>query len=337
MKSLWDGNTRATYAWPLIRKEIDRVLGPLKPDVIHAHFGPDAVLIAPVAQSRGIPLVVTFYGYDFSIHEVLRRWEDEYRALMRQAAAVIGISDYVCRALVDLGADPSRLACVRLGVEAERFTYSDPASRYDGRTVRCLHVGRLVPKKAPLVLIEAFRTALAEIRDERDLTLTIVGDGSLMPQVRRRVAELGLDGRVQLAGALPRSEVMKLLAGAHIYTQHCVTAPDGDQEGQGVSLVEASAMGLPVISTRHSAIPEVVLDGETGYLVAEHDIEAMGRRIAELARDSSLWTRLGEAGRRHVERYFSLQAETAEALSLLRAAASCHSPQRGWVVAVDRI
>ena len=201
MKSLWDGNTRATYAWPLIRKEIDRVLGPLKPDVIHAHFGPDAVLIAPVAQSRGIPLVVTFYGYDFSIHEVLRRWEDEYGVLMRQAAAVIGISNYVCRALVDLGADPSRLACVRLGVEAERFTYSDPASRYDGRTVRCLHVGRLVPKKAPLVLIEAFRTAIAEVGDERDLTLTIVGDGPLMPQVRRRVAELGLDGRVQLAGA----------------------------------------------------------------------------------------------------------------------------------------
>jgi colanic acid/amylovoran biosynthesis glycosyltransferase len=138
--------------------------------------------------------------------------------------------------------------------------------------------------------------------------------------VQQRVSELGLEGRIQLLGTLPHEKIVDLLASAHIYTQHSITAPNGDQEGQPVSLVEASAMGLPIISTVHSGIPEVVLDGETGYLVAEHDVKAMGNRIAEVARDPSLWTRLGEAGRSHIERNFSLERETAKAIAILHAA-----------------
>lgn len=317
MCSLVGGRSRDSYAWPLFRRRLEPVLRGLRPDAIHAHFGPDAVLVAPIAGALNIPLAVTFYGYDCSVKRVVEKWKNEYKKLFDECNNIIGVSDYVCDRLIAMGADSSKVATIRLGVRSDRFSYSDPASRFDGKAVRCLHVGRLTPKKSPLELVDAFGLAVKLVKSDIDLSLSIVGDGPLAAELKRKIADLGLENRIHLLGALPHDQVVKELNKSHIYTQHSVVGPDGDEEGQPVSLVEAAAMGLPIVSTFHSGIPEVVLDGQTGYLVKEHDAVGMGNRIAELAGDPTLWSRLGAAGRRRVETNFALEHETSKLINLL--------------------
>jgi colanic acid/amylovoran biosynthesis glycosyltransferase len=337
LASYWNSEDRDTFAWPLIRRGIDARLRELRPDAIHAHFGPNAVLIAPVAAALGIPLVATFHGYDFSVRRVVDKYRGGYRELFESASSIVGVSRHACDRLVQLGANPARVSLVRVGVRIDDLPRVDPAKASEDGAIRCIHIGRLVPKKSPVELVEAFSVAVRELGRAVDLSLTIVGDGPLRSEVLRKAVELGVSDRVHLTGALPHGEAMKLLAHSQICTQHSVTDPDGDQEGQPVSLVEAAAMGLPIVSTFHSGIPGIVLDGRTGYLVAEHDVTAMGRRIAALAREPATRAEFGAAARRHIQQDFSLERETTKLIVLLRRAAA-RSPRliEGWSRSLGR-
>ena len=312
-----------TSAWPQLRERLRRSLQESTPDIVHAHFGPQGVVLAPVAQSLGIPLVVSFYGYDISRFLQLPNWEGRYQKLGKQASRIIGISNHICNRLEEIKIPKEKIECIHLGVDISRFEYSDPFEEFDGGVVRCLHVGRLVEKKSPRRLIRAIQLAQHELGAFTELHLTIAGDGPLMSMTEEAVKSSGLEGRVSLLGAVPHQRVVALMQNTHLYTQHCVTASDGDQEGQGVTFVEASACGRPIVSTKHNGIPDVVLDGKTGVLVDEGDVHAMGKAIASLARDPEMWTELGRAGRAHAERNFSIQGQTAEQIDLYNKALHC--------------
>lgn len=117
---------------------------------------------------------------------------------------------------------------------------------------------------------------------------------------------------VDLIGQIPHDSVPELMHESDIYTQHCLTASDGDKEGMGITFAEASAIGLPVVATRHNGIPDVVKHGETGFLVPERDVDEMADRITELARDPQLRNQFGEAGRRHIMQNFRLDQQVAK-------------------------
>jgi colanic acid/amylovoran biosynthesis glycosyltransferase len=305
-----------------------------RPDIIMAHFGPDGCLVLPAARQAGVPLAVGFYGYDVTklIHTQGERWRRKYRFLFRYADVLIAISTHIADRLIELGADPRKVVKVHLGADMTRFTYRDPAATYDGGTVRCVHVGRLTPKKSPLRLLEAFARAarmLPALADGKPpLHLTIVGDGELFAACHERIDELNLRRQVTMAGALRHERVSEILARSHLYTQHCVTTPDGDTEGLGLSFVEASASGLPVVSTIHNGIPEVVLHERTGLLGPEGDVDAMASHIAHLAQRPDLWTAMGRAGRDHVEQHFTLDHAIDRQMSVLAAAVARHRRMR---------
>jgi glycosyltransferase involved in cell wall biosynthesis len=197
-------------------------------------------------------------------------------------------------------------------VDLTDFEYRPANKSFDGQNVCCLHVGRLVEKKAPIDLVKAFKHAVESTKDNISLNLKIAGDGPLRSDLERKVQSLGLKGHVSVLGAVPHSQVSNLLSESNVYTQHCKTASDGDQEGQGVSFVEAAASGLPIISTRHNGLPDVILDGRTGYLVEEGDTKAMGEMIAQLAESPDEWRRLGKNGRRHIEENFDLRKQVSK-------------------------
>ena len=132
----------------------------------------------------------------------------------------------------------------------------------------------------------------------------------------QRINELKLGGSIELLGAIPHQHVARLMHEADLYTQHCVTAANGDQEGLGVSFIEASATGLPIVATRHNGLTDVIAHEETGLLVEERDIEAMGRCIAELATDPERRQVMGRAGRKHVEEHFDLEQQMRKLISL---------------------
>ena len=301
--------------WPAVRRLLRRRVETERPDVICAHFGPDGCLIAPVARKLGVPLAIGFYGYDVSrlLHQAGPAWTRQYRRLFESAALVYGISDHVVGKLLALGSDPTRTKRLPLGVDVDRFEYRDPAADYGGGPVEVVHVGRLTAKKGPVQLVRAVAEAR---RRGADLRLTVVGGGELMRETRAAAA--GLGEAVRVVGAVPHAEIAGILGRAHVYAQHCVTAPDGDMEGLGVSLIEASARGLPVVTTRHNGLPEVVLHGTTGLLSPEGDAEAMAANLAALAGEPARWTALGAAGRAHVEANYRLRDRVAALVDALR-------------------
>ena len=169
----------------------------------------------------------------------------------------------------------------------------------DGR-VRLATVGRLVEKKGVEQAIRAV-SLLRRERPELAFTYRVAGDGPLRGHLEALIGSLGLQDCVTLLGACTGREVAALLEDSQLYLQPSVTAANGDMEGIPVSLMEAMAMGLPVLSTRHSGIPELVADGEAGFLVPERDIPALAARLADLAAEPSRWPAMGGAGRLAVE------------------------------------
>lgn len=298
--------------WAILRRRLAKAIEEINPDVIHAHFGPVGVKIAPVARKLNTPLIVSYYGYDIS--RLIRNefWTQRYQNVFSTATKVVGISNHICSKLKNIGASEEQVQLLHLGVRMDNFAFPDrEAGNKD--VVQCLHVGRLVGKKSPLDLVRAFNYANTLAESGIDLRLKIVGDGPLLDDLVAEVEKLKLTDKIEVLGALPHSQIPELMKEADIYTQHCKTAPDGDQEGQGVSFVEASAMGLPIVSTNHNGLPDVIINDETGFLVEEGDYEAMGKKILYLAQNPEIRTAFGRNGRKHIEEHFDLTKQAAKA------------------------
>ena len=256
--------------------------------VMLAEYGPMGVLAADVCAALGLPLHVIFHGIDASALLREPRTRRRYRHMYRTAASVIAVSRALADRLVAAGCPERLIRVVPCGIEPGDFP---PGTPEPGRV---LALGRLVEKKAPHLTIRAFALAA---KDHPLAHLDIVGDGPLRGAVEAAAAEAGLGDRVTLHGALPHEACRALMRRAQIFAQHSVTAANGDTEGAPVAVAEAMATALPVVATRHSGIPEQVLDGETGILVAEGDVAGMGAAIARLLADPGLAARMGAAGR----------------------------------------
>lgn len=303
---------KGTAAWPQLRSRFQDVVQRVRPDVIHAQFGPMGVLMDPVARGAGVPLLVSFHGYDVSKLLRKQRWVDAYETLFRNGAYAHAVSNHIANKLYGLGAPDDVVRVIYNGIRVDQFDFDPEDPSAEGSEIRCLHVGRLVEKKAPVKLLEAFRHAQDQLGDRRDLRLTVAGDGPMEADVRAAVERLNLGNRVDLRGSVPHAEVARLMKAAHVYTQHCQTASDGDQEGMGVTFAEASATGRPVVSTRHNGIPDVVLHEETGFLAEEGNAREMGAYIVQLALNSSQRREMGRNGRQHVETNLRLETQVGK-------------------------
>src|SRR5690606_34478879 len=131
--------------WTTLRSHLKQELRDNPIDLIHAHFGPMGVLVAPIARELKSPLVTSFLGHDISVLPLLAFCSDSYKQLFNENGSFIGISSHICNKLLSLGAPPNRVKLLHLGVNLERFQYTNPSNRFDGSNITCIHVGRLVP------------------------------------------------------------------------------------------------------------------------------------------------------------------------------------------------
>lgn len=260
-----------------------------KVSLVLAEFGPTGAALRDICKSEGIPLIVNFHGYDATVMPKRADIRAAYELLSRDAASFVCGSRCFRETVAAAGIEKEKITVIPCGVRTEEFG-SEP-----GRTGRRLvAIGRLTPKKAPLATLEAFNRARNSVPD---LTLDVVGDGPLMTECRNYIAQHDLGACVTLHGACRHDAVRKILSSADIFVQHSITAPNGDTESQGISLVEAMASYLPTIVTDHNGFSEVVMDGETGFLVGEGDVDAMSERIILLAIDGSRRLTMAEAAR----------------------------------------
>ena len=309
------------FGWPIARRWLQSRLQADPPDVLVSHFGPDGCLAAPVARRLGIPHIVFFYGYDVNVTATSRSsiWSFLYPRLFASADSICTTSEYLAARVRALGAPAVKV--IHVGIDLSLFERSSPVARFDGRTIRLLHVGRLTAKKSPLQLLRAVHEAMRLIPALR-FELTIAGEGELGEASHALANQLGLAEQVTFTGRVDPDRVRALLATHHLYTQYCETTPSGETEGLGVSFIEASATGLPIATARHNGLPEVVLDGVSGLLSPEGDVSAMAANIAALASTPRQWEAMGSSGREHVEKTFALDRQAAVLLAHCRSIAA---------------
>lgn len=295
-------------------------LAPGRHDVLHAHFGPNCRrFLFARAQARA-PLVASFHGYDFSA-QPREHGASMYDVLFEVADLVTYNCEHARQALERLGCPPAKLRRARVGVDLETLAFCVREHPADA-PVRLLTVGRLVEKKGHEIVLRALAAARERLPS---VVYDIVGDGPLAGGLRALASDLGLDGVVRFHGARSDADVRRFLARAHVFALASTTASDGDEEGSPVVLMEAQACGIPVVSTRHSGIPEVVLDGRSGVLVPAGDVAAFASALVDVLDRHADWARLGRAGRAHVESTFDVSLCTRELVSLYEDARAAYS------------
>ena len=195
---------------------------------------------------------------------------------------------------------PSKVSLAYHGIDLDRFNNNDVIIK-SGSPVRFLSVGRAVEKKG----YEDLLVALASLPSELDWTFTHIGGGPRLKSLKRMATSSGLERRTTWLGAQTQEEVIHAYQNADVFVLPCKIARNGDRDGLPNVLMEAQSQGLACISTRVSAIPELILHEETGLLAAPGDPEDLARQITRLLGDFNLRKRLAQAGRKRVMSEFS--------------------------------
>ena len=285
-----------------------------RPCAVLAEYGTMGLAVLAACRQANVPLIVHFHGFDANMRAILAQNAETYPVLFRHAAAIIAVSAPMQRKLISLGAPPEKVHRNFCGVDCRDFVGGDPADAPPS----FIAVGRFTAKKAPDATLRAF----AKVRRLYPAAvLRMIGDGSLLADCRRLASDLGIEDGVTFLGAQPPPVVREELRRARCFVQHSVEAPSGDAEGTPISIIEAGATGLPVVATRHSGIPDVVIEGETGFLVDEHDVEGMAQHMLRVARDPGLAGRLGRAARLRVEGHFTIERSIGELWRIIQSCA----------------
>jgi len=309
-RAFWRFN-RGPLDWGAAR-ELRSLLRDLRIDLLCAHGDKQHLLGLIAARRAGVPILGVVRGWTGATLRVKAYdWLD--RRLLRRMDALMAVSHAQAHRLLEMGLLAERVAVVHNAVDVEHLNRETGPSARDELGLSTaepliISVGRLSPEKAHVDLIEA----AALMRDEGvKAHFAFIGDGPESERLARAAATRGLGERVHLLGH--RSGVAALLRGADCFALPSLT------EGLPNAVLEAMAMGLPVVATAVGGVPELVADGETGALVPPADPPAMADALTRLiGSDAETRRRMGEAGRDRVTRYFSFegQARMLEALYL---------------------
>lgn len=287
-RRLWGGAFHGLTAEQLL---LSRWLRRRHTTVVLSEFGTSAADLLPVYRHAGVAVVPFFHGMDATRRDVVRRYRERYARLFAYARCVLCASPHLAERLRLMGC---RVPVVSVPCLPSPFYYKLRATLAEPLFFFC---GRFVEKKSPQAVLLAFAEL---VRSHPEARLVMAGDGPLRDSARQLAVLLGIDGAVSFPGWIDRGEHGHLLQTATAYVQHSMTAPDGDCEGTPVSVMEAMAAGVPVVSTRHAGIPFIARHDVTALLVDEGDYMAMARDMALLLEQPHTARRIGDGARRHM-------------------------------------
>lgn len=276
-------------------------------DLIHAHFGHQGCRCLRAKLKTELPMVTSFYGFDVSRDQNDPKWKKMYHQLFAEGDLFLVEGGAMAQRLVEAGCHPDKVRVHRLGVSLSDIEFQPRAQAYG--VISFLICAPFREKKGiPFAL-----RALEQVRASRPLAckLTLVGDGPEREAIVSVLKETSLSEVTTLRGWLSYPDLLEEMASCHLLLQTSVTADDGDTEGGApVILLDAQASGMPVVASRHADIPEYVVDGKTGYLAPERDVEALADRILELVDHPEVWPTMGKAGRDHVTEHFNATTQS---------------------------
>lgn len=281
-------------------------------DIVHCQFGPFGVAAIPLLQQGVITgkLVTSFRGSDITKNLSLN--PGIYDNLFKAGHLFLPVSKNFKDILVEEGCAENKIVIHHSGIACNRFVYAD-RHRAENEVTKILFIGRLVEKKGVIYAIQAIARILAL---GKKISLTIIGDGPLRKEIDRFVAGQGIGDHVCMIGQKTQEEVINYLQNSHILVAPCITAENNEQEGIPNVIKEAMATGMPVISTVHSGIPELIEDCVSGCLVPERDLEALIERLIYLTDHPEIWPMMGKAGRNKIESEFDINKLNDELVKL---------------------
>jgi colanic acid/amylovoran biosynthesis glycosyltransferase len=282
-------------------------------DGIICHYGTigeQAVILKKLGMKT--KLLTVFHGYDVSAHALLDD-RHPYRELFSTGDAFLPISEYWKNKLISLGCPREKITVMHMGIDTSFFKRD--AKKENADNIKILTVARLVEKKGHCYALEAIKEALVVTPN---LEYHIVGDGPLFTSLKHLTNTLGIEKKVFFHGVMNRNELLDFYQDSDIFMLPSITASTGDMEGIPVSLMEAMSCELAVISSCHSGISELVLDGQTGYTVCEKDVKALTDRIVRLANDPELSKAIGKRARTYVVERFDSRLLAKSMDTLLR-------------------
>jgi colanic acid/amylovoran biosynthesis glycosyltransferase len=275
---------------------------------VHAHFASGATSVAMyLRELTGATYSFTAHAKDIYLDSVR---EDDLRRKLARARFAVTVSDFNVRRLKPV-ADGTPVVRIYNGLDLSLFA---PVEHGRADPPLVLAVGRLIEKKGFDDLVRACAVlASAGTR----FRCAIVGKGPDLIALRQLVSGLGLQRHVDLAGPLPREELLRLYPRATVFAAPCVVGADGNRDGLPTVLIEAMAMGVPVVATDVTGIPELVVDGDTGLLVPQRDPPKLAAALGRVLADDALGRRLARAGRAAVEERFDAHTNVGQLRRLL--------------------
>jgi colanic acid/amylovoran biosynthesis glycosyltransferase len=272
----------------------------LKPDLIHVHFGTDALMAYPLAKALRVPLVITLHGYDAHCYpssfergdygHFYRRYPTRIKKIAQDPSVrFVAVASAVKKSAVSqLGVPAEKIEVIHLGVDCSKF--SPGPTPITARDNNILFVGRMVEKKAPEVLIRA----AASVTGVPGLRLTFIGDGPLQQRAMDLAQELKVDAR--FLGAQPAAVVREEFGKAKLFCLPSITAENGDAEGLPIVVLESQACGVPVLTSARGGRDEGIAPASTGFAFEEGDCAELARLISCLLTETQVLDQAAKDG-----------------------------------------
>lgn len=280
------------YQW-----EADRIASELrrvKADVLHIYFGHIGVHLLPLIERCPVPVVLSFHGADVRVEMESTSHRKAMQRVLSKVRLVLARSESLVEGLVELGCPKEKIRVHRTGIPLKELPFTQREAPIDSQW-RLVQACRLIPKKGLHTSLRVFAEFLKQFPKA---TFSIAGEGPMLNELRDFCVELGI--KVDFPGFLSQSALRELYSKAHLFLHPSQIGNDGNQEGVPNAMLEAMAMGIPPLATRHGGIPEAVEDGVSGILVEEGDWEGLAGRMLKLAGDSTAYRAMSRSAHQAV-------------------------------------
>lgn len=291
-----------------------KAINQYRPIVLHSHFGDWGWYDLPMAKRYSLKQVVTFYGYDISKLPVSHpKWILRYRELFDHAHLFLCEGPYMAQTLVTLGCPQDKVRVQHLGVDVDTIPFL-PRQPGENGEVRILIAGRFTEKKGIPYALEA----IGRIKESfPKIRVTVFGDSTRIRgdedeknKIMNIIQRFHMEPITKFKGFQPFDVLLKEMFNHHLFLSPSVKAHDGDTEGGApVTIIEALASGMPVISTSHCDIPSVVTHNVSGLLSNERDTDGITNSLERLLTKPELWIPMAKAGRKHIEAEYNARIQ----------------------------
>ncbi|HFU76060.1 MAG TPA: glycosyltransferase, partial [Arcobacter sp.] len=276
----WKFDVNLNYSNYSLKNKITTIINEFKPDLIHCQFGIEALRLIDNLENKSIPVIIQFRGYDASKMLKKRSYVKRLQELLsRDNYYSIFVSDSLKQNLKKRSINVKNSIILHSGINLTKFHKQNYTTTHQYFTF--LQVSSLVEKKGHEYTLQAFAKFLSS-QNSKNFKLVLTGDGERKSLLLDLVHKLNIQDHVEFVGFVSPKQAKELMQNADVFVHHSITPQSGDEEGIPNAIMEAMAMELPIISTYHAGIPELVTDGVNGYLVEERDVDMYAKRMSDI-------------------------------------------------------